>query len=391
MRSLRRLPRTVVVLGLVSFCNDLASEMVTPLIPLLLATSLGAGPVALGLIEGLAEAVSSLLRLWSGRRSDWLGGRRKWLTFSGYLLSNLVRPLFGLVGAWPQLVALRATDRVGKGLRSAPRDALVADATVPELRGLAFGFHRAMDNGGAVAGSLLAAAILTFSSLDLSQVILVSALPGLLGVVLIAIGVKEDQHVLAVGGRMAALPLRWRALPARLRRYLLLLGLFTFARASETFIVLRGHDMGMTTVELLLLWAALSLAKSAAALRGGSLGDRIGHVRIVGFGWLAHGASFALLALAQAPLALWASSLLYGVATGFGEGAERAVVGELAPGAERGTAFGWYNMLLGVTAVPAGLAFGGVWHGYGAPAAFGAAGLIAIVAALWLRRPSARS
>jgi len=387
MSSLRRLPPTVVVLGLVSFFNDLASEMVTPLIPLVLATVLGAGPVALGLIEGTAEAVASFLKLWSGRHSDWLGGRRKWLTFWGYLLSNVVRPFFGTVTGWPQLAALRTIDRVGKGIRTAPRDALVTDKTPVELRGLAYGFHRAMDNGGAMAGSLLAAAILATTSLDLTQVILLSALPGIVGVVLVAFAVKEDGTALAPAYRTPLPALRWRALPPALRVYFVVVGLFAFARASETFIVLRGHDLRMGAAELLLLWAAMSFAKAVAALRGGRLADRWGHVRVVQLGWAAHGASFGLIALlATTPATLWVTALLYGLATGFGEGAERAVVGELAPGAERGTAFGWYNMTLGLTAIPAGLVFGGVWQSFGAPSAFGLGAALALVAAAALRR-----
>lgn len=387
MSSLRRLPSTVIVLGLVSFFNDLASEMVTPLIPLVLATILGAGPIALGLIEGTAEAVASFLKLWSGRHSDWLGGRRKWLTFWGYLVSNVVRPFVGGVSAWPQLAALRSIDRVGKGIRTAPRDAMVTDKTPVELRGLAYGFHRAMDNGGAMAGSLLAAAILSATSLNLSQVILLSALPGLIGVALVAFAVQEDGQALAPAQRVPLQPLRWSTLPAVLRSYLVAVGLFSFARASETFVVLRGHDLGMDAAQLLLLWAGMSFAKALAALRGGRLADRWGHGRIVQLGWIAHGASFTLIALlAATPATLWATALLYGLATGFAEGAERAVVGELAPATDRGTAFGWYNMTLGLTGIPAGLVFGGIWQGLGAASAFGVAAALALVAAVALRR-----
>jgi hypothetical protein len=185
-----RLPRTVIALGLVSFFNDLASEIVVPLVPILLATVLGAGPVALGLIEGVADAIAAALRLWSGRRSDQLGGRRKGLVLAGYALSNLVRPLLALAGSWMSVLVLRSLDRVGKGLRTAPRDALVSDATPAAMRGYAYGFQRALDNGGAVGGSLIAAGVLAWSTIGLQQMILLSVIPGALAVLCVVFGVR---------------------------------------------------------------------------------------------------------------------------------------------------------------------------------------------------------
>lgn len=207
-----RLPGTVIVLGFVSFLNDLASDMVVPLIPILLATVLHAGPVALGMVEGVADAVAAFLKLWSGRYSDRLGGRRKKLTLFGYLLSNVARPLLGVAASWVSVLLLRSVDRVGKGLRSAPRDALVAEAAPPEIRGFAFGFHRALDNAGAVGGSLAAAAVLAWSSLSLPQVILWSAVPGLLGVLLVAVGVREAAAPAARPAPTPLPPLSWPGL-----------------------------------------------------------------------------------------------------------------------------------------------------------------------------------
>lgn len=396
------LPRVVVALGLVSFCNDLASEMVTPLIPILLAAVLGAGPVALGVIEGLAEAIAAWFKLWSGRRSDLWGGRRKPFILGGYFLSNLVRPLMGLATSWGMVAGLRGLDRVGKGLRSAPRDALVGDATPLAMRGRAFGFNRALDNGGAMAGALLAAACLTWTPLTLTQIILLSALPGLAGVALVAFAVRDvpapaqSAQPSSPAKLAARLPsLSWRHVAPRLRRYLLILGLFTLARASETFVVLRGHELQMSVPLLLLLWAALSLAKALTAWVGGHYSDRFGHARLVLVHWLAHGASFLLLAGVQSPAMLWTAALVYGVCAGLGEGAERALVGELSelkrePGddpaqpAQRGTSFGWYNLVLGVAAIPAGLLFGTLWQAFGAATAFACAGLLAWLAALLL-------
>lgn len=374
------LPRAVVVLGLISFFNDLASEMVTPLIPILLASVLGAGPVALGLIEGVADALASLLRLGSGRLSDRLG-RRKGLVVLGYGLSNLVRPLFGLAGHWAGLLALRATDRVGKGLRTAPRDALVADVAPEAMRGQAYGLQRALDNGGAMAGSLLAAAMLAWGGMDLQHVILLSALPGLAALLLIAFSVREPPRRAPVPSK----PLVWRGLPPAMRRFLVVLAGFGLARASETFVVLRGHELGMSVVSLLLLWAAFSLAKSLAAGRGGRWADRVGRRRFVIWGWLAYAAGFLLLAFVSSAAALWWVTPAYGLLIGLSEGAERAVVADLATAAEGGTAFGWYNMILGLTAIPGGIAFGLVWQFFGAAAAFVCAALVALAAAAALR------
>jgi hypothetical protein len=201
-----KLPRTVLVLGFVSFFNDLASEIVVPLIPILLTSVLGAGPVALGLIEGVADAVAAVLKLWSGRRSDLMGGRRKTLVVAGYALSTLARPLLGLAGSWITVLLLRSVDRVGKGLRTAPRDALVADATAADIRGYAYGFHRALDNAGAVGGSLIAAAVLAFSAVSLPQMILLSAIPGFAAVLCLMLGVREARPAGAGSGSAAHAP-----------------------------------------------------------------------------------------------------------------------------------------------------------------------------------------
>jgi MFS family permease len=377
-----RLPRTIIALGLVSLFNDLASEIVVPLIPILLTTVLGAGPVALGVIEGVADAVAALLKLWSGRRSDALGGRRKGLTLAGYLLSNIARPLLGLAGSWAGVLVLRSVDRVGKGLRTAPRDALIADAVPAQMRGYAYGFNRAMDNGGAVGGSLIAAAVLSWSHVGLTQMILLSAIPGFVAILVLAIGVKENRSPAASA---APPPLSFSVLSGGMRRYLAVVGLFTLARASETFILLLGHQRGAAVVELLLLWAALSLAKAATSTLGGRVADRIPRGSVVAISWSAFAATFALFAVFQGQQALWLITVAYGLFAGFGEGAERAVISDFAAERERGTAFGWYNLVLGVAAIPGGLLFGGLWHYYGAAASFLTAGALALLAALLLR------
>ena len=366
---------------MVSFCNDLASEMVTPLIPVLLAAVLGAGPVALGVIEGTAETIAALLKLWAGRHSDLWGGRRKPYVVGGYLLSNAVRPLFGLAGSWPLVAALRGVDRIGKGLRTAPRDALLADATPPELRGLAYGFHRAMDNGGAMGGALLAAACLAWTPLSLAEVILYSAIPGTLVALLVIFGLQDPPHAAAPAAITP--PLLWRGLSPDLRRVLPVIGLFTLARASETFIVLRGHELGVGVAGLLLLWAAMSAMKALTAWLGGGLSDRLGHRTMTLCAWFAVAAAFTGLATVSSLTSLWIAGIVYGVLAGLGEGAERALIGQLASAEQRGTAFGWYNLVTGAVALPSGLLFGGLWQWAGGGIAFaGAAAISALAAAI---------
>lgn len=383
-----KLPRTVIVLGLVSFFNDFASDIVIPLIPILLATVLAAGPVALGFIEGVADAVASLIKLWSGRHSDVMSGRRKGLAVAGYTLSNIARPLLGLAGSWPVILVLRSIDRIGKGLRSAPRDALVADATPAHMRGYAFGFHRAMDNGGAVAGSLAAAAALAWSGLSLTEVILWSAVPGFVSVLLLGAGVKEEKVAavpVAAQAPVVLPPLRWSVLSLSMRRYLLVLVLFTFARASETFILLLGHQLGLSVVELLLLWSALNLCKASTSTWGGQLADSMGRGALMLVGWTTFSISFLLFGTVGDGIGLWAVSIFYGFCAGMSEGAERAIISDYAEPRERGTAFGWYHLMVGIAAIPAGLLFGSIWQFQSAAMAFFFAGGLAAFAALLLR------
>jgi Major Facilitator Superfamily len=260
-----RLPASVVVLGWVSFLNELSSQIVAPLIPLLLATVLGAGPVALGLIEGFADAVASLLKLWAGRRSDVLGQKRKGFIVGGYGLSVIARPLIGLAINWPMVLLLRSLDRAGKGLRGAPRDALVADATPKQLQGRAYGLNRALDYAGAVGGSLIAAAALTYVSDKISTIIFLSVIPGVLALLLLVF-VVQDVPALATDQKQKVVPpLRWSALSAPSRRFLAVLIVFSCSRASESFILLRAHELGMSTVMVLLLWALLCAIQSGVA------------------------------------------------------------------------------------------------------------------------------
>ena len=383
-QSSRPLPRAVVVLGVVSLLNDFASEMVVPLIPLLLATVLAAGPAALGLIEGVADAVSNLLKLWAGRRSDAPGARRKPFVVIGYLLSNIARPLIGISGSWLTVLTIRITDRIGKGVRTAPRDALLADVIVDGQAGRAYGFTRALDHVGGVIGALAAAAVVYFGTERLDIVIALSAIPGIAAVLLIVVAVKEPRRHIAPAAP-ASLP-RWSALPPALQRYLLTLGLFMLGRIPETFLLLRGHELGMSVVELLLFWAALHVVKAGLSEFAGRYADRIGRRPIIVGGWLVYAVVLFVLAFVDSAAGLWGLGLALGIYFGVAEGAERALVRDLAAAHARGTAFGWYHMVAGISAIPAGLALGGLWSYAGVTVAFVASSAVTGLAAFVLLR-----
>jgi MFS family permease len=379
-----KLPATVIAIGLVSFLNDMASEMVTPFIPILIATVLGAGPVILGLVEGVADAAASFLKLWAGRYSDFKHGRRKRLMVFGYALSNLARPLLGLVSSWGALLLLRSLDRAGKGLRTAPRDALLADSTHTDIHGLAYGFHRAMDNAGALGGTLLAIAALSWMHWPVGEVILWSGLPGALVLLVLIFGVREPPRLEVKQEKLRA-PLAWSLLSINMRRYLWVLVLFTFARASETFILLRGNELGMSLVQVLLLWATLNVSKSATSLLGGRLADAFGKRRLTIISWSGYALNFFMLGMVERGNALWIVTVLYGSMIGLGEGSERALISLYADERERGTAFGWYHLAVGMSAIPAGVLFGAVWHYWNANMAFLFAGTLALLSVLLLR------
>ncbi len=361
----RRLPTLVVVLAWVSFFNDAASDMVIPLVPLLFVGSYGGGALALGLMEGMADTVSSVMRLWAGRLADRGGYKREKLVWGGYLLSNMVRPALALAGSWAPAILLRSLDRVGKGLRSAPRDALLADATDNAMRARAFGFQRALDNAGAMTGALVAAIVLMTEHLSIQQIILWSALPGVLATTVVLVGVRDHRvqknhaHVSRPVGQNALAG--WRDLPSLAHRYLGILLLFSFARVSETFIVLRGHELGMSASILMLLWASLSFTKSLGSHWGGVLADRFLRFHVLCLSWGGMGAGLLGFAGVSGIWGLWGVTAAYGLFAGLGEGIERALMGDLAHDGQRGTAYGWYNMTLGLASVPAGLFFGGLW------------------------------
>ena len=369
---LTSLPRTVIVLGLVSLLNDAASEMIAPLLPFFLTTTLGAGPVVVGLIEGVAEATSSLLKLVSGWLAD-RGWSSKHLVVGGYTLSNMTRPLIGLAFTWSWVLLLRFSDRVGKGLRTAPRDAMIAGAVDNKVRGRAFGFHRAMDHAGAMIGPLLAFALLQ-SEVELRHVFLMSIIPGILVVLLLIFGVTATTPATATPSPQR---LSWSALDRRLRGLILSTGGLAFAAAPEVFLVLWAQAHGLAIVWIPLLWAAAHAVKGAVAIPMGSFSDRAGRLPVVIIGWCVRIVMLTLLATNNDNIAMiWFLFLAYAGALASTEGAERALIGDFAPREQKATAFGLYHMLTGILALPGAVLFGAIWQWFGmTPAFLTAAGL----------------
>ena len=375
MALMPKLAPNVRVLALVSLLTDVASEMIYPLLPLFLSTVLGTTAAGLGVIEGLAESVSSLLRLPAGWWSDRIG-RRKPLVVLGYGLAAVARPLVGLAHSTGQVLAIRLTDRFGKGIRSAPRDALIADSVAPAERGYAFGVHRAADSLGAVLGPLVAWALLSRHWVDLRELFLWAAVPGLLSTVLVVLLVRETAGaavVAAPADRAAPVPLAERldgALGRAFWRYLAALFVFTLGASSDAFLLLRASQLGVATALIPILWALLHVVKSSSTVLGGALSDRLGRRPLILGGWAVYAATYLGFALADRQWHAWALFLVYGLYFGATEGVEKAMVADLVPAHRRGTAFGWFNAALGVGALPASVLFGLVWERVGAAQAF---------------------
>lgn len=370
----------VLILGLVSFFTDVSSEMIYPLLPLFLTGVLGAGPAFLGLIEGVAESTSSLLKLFSGIVSDRVR-RRKNLVLLGYSISALMRPLIGFAGSALAVLLIRTGDRVGKGIRTSPRDALIADSVDASVRGKAYGFHRSMDHAGALVGPLIATLLLTYFVTDLRTVFWLAAIPGLIAVLLIVWKVSETDRISLVKA-----PVRLSLLPAGpLRRYLLILFLFTLGNSSDAFLLLKAGTLGVPIYRIPLLWTFFHLVKMLSTMPFGALSDRIGRRGVIVAGWCVYSLSYLGYGFATSEWQIWLLFAFYGLFFGLTEGVEKAYLADMADPALRGAAFGCYNFAIGAGAFPASLLFGMIWQRFGgvAPFVFGA-GLAAVSAMLLL-------
>lgn len=375
-----RLHPTVRRLGIVSLLTDASSEMIYPLLPAFLTGTLRAGPALVGLVEGLAEMTAALVKVLSGRVSDQMR-RRKPLVVIGYGLSSMVRPLVALAVAPVHVLLVRVVDRVGKGVRGAPRDALVAAVTPAEDRGRAFGFQRALDHAGAMLGPLLAAAALAVLH-DLRLVFALAAIPGVLAVVALVHGVHEDPPA----ARLDATPLPRLSLRLEpgLVRYLAVVAVFSLGNSSDAFLLLRAQEAGLALPLVPAVWALHHLVKAGASTGAGGLSDRIGRRRAIVIGWGVYALAYAGFARAQTPWAVTALFAFYGLFHAMSEGAERAIVADLAGEATRGRAYGLFHAVSGLALLPASLLTGALWQRFGAAAALGTGAALAAVAAVAL-------
>jgi MFS family permease len=386
---LKRLGRNVVALGVVSLLTDLSSEMIYPLLPVFLSTTLGASATMLGVIEGIAESTAGVLKFASGWWSDKLG-KRKPLVVAGYTLASIARPLVAVAQSANQVLLIRFTDRVGKGIRTAPRDALIADSVNEDSRGVAFGFQRAADHAGAVIGPLLAFVLLGAVGMDIRTVFLLASVPAALSVVVLVAAVREggSRAERGSGGNVvgSAGGVADGGLGAPLWRLLAVIFLFTLGCSTDAFLLLRAADLGVPIALLPILWAMLHVVKSLSSTPGGALSDRRGRRPVLLAGWVLYAVVYLGFAYAQSEWHVWALFAVYGCYFGLVEGTEKALVADMVPAARRGAAFGAFNLTVSAAALPASLIFGLIWDRAGAATAFqfGAAIAIAACAALLL-------
>lgn len=373
--------------------------MIYPLLPVFLTSVLGAGPAFLGWVEGLAESTASVLKLVSGWLSD-RRRRRKGLTVAGYVLASVARPLVAAAQAPWHVLAVRFADRVGKGVRTAPRDALLAGSVTADRRGLAFSFHRGMDHVGAILGPAVAAALLLLWPGDLRRVFWLAAIPAALSVLVLIVWVREPAPAppaAAAGGDPSGASAHpgGRRLPRGFWSYLGAVLLFTLGNSTDAFLLLRAQSLGVDVAALPLLWAALHVSKAACSVPGGVWSDRAGRKAAILGGWSVYALVYAGFAFADAAWHAWALFGLYGFFYGLTEGPERAWTVDFVPAGRRGTALGAYHLAVGVAALPASVLFGLVWERWGAATAFLLGAGLAVAAGLWLalavRVPSQRA
>jgi len=365
--NFKGIPPQVFILGLVSFLTDFSSDMVYPLLPVFLIQYLGAGQGFVGLIEGFAESTAAFFTLVSGFLADRARDRSK-LVLGGYSLSSLARPLIALAWHPWAVFCIRFMDRVGKGIRTSPRDALIADQVEPSVRGKAYGLHRSMDHAGAIVGPLAATLILAYGTKDLRHLFLLAGIPGALAVLLILWKVREVLPVERPLKTVQRQPLR--VPKGKLRTYLIIVFLFVLSCSSDAFLLLRVSQLGVSKVQLPLIWMVFNMVKMSATMPLGALSDKLGRRHVILFGWIVYTLVYLGFGMANAPWHAWVLFISYGLFYGFTEGSERALLADYAPQGERGQAFGWYYFLIGLGSLPASLLFGWIWQIYGSGRAF---------------------
>lgn len=376
--------QNIFFLGLVSLFTDISSEMIYPLLPVFLISVLGVGPTFVGLVEGVAEATASFLKLFSGWISD-RRQKRKFLVVSGYTLSTLTRPLVAAATAGWHVLFIRFLDRVGKGIRTSPRDALIADSTPESEHGKAFGFQRALDHTGAVIGPLIAFFLLTFITQQYRTLFLLAYLPGIIALTLLILGVKERKAA-QPGPSSQPVQLTLRPFDRRFKIFLLIIILFSLGNSSDAFLILKAKEAGVSVSLLPILWAVLHISKSLSATPGGILSDRYGRRKMIIAGWILYSGVYFGFASAQTSATVWLLFAVYGLFYGLTEGGERALVANLVQPHLRGTAYGLYHFSIGLSTLPASLLMGFLWETYSPKAAFSLGAILAFLAAalLWL-------
>lgn len=381
----KRIPRPVWLLGWTSLFTDAATEMIYPLLPVFLSRVLGAGAISLGLIEGVAEAVNSVLKVGSGWLSD-RRARRRPIVIAGYAISSAARPLIAGAGAWTQVLVIRALDRTGKGIRTAPRDAMLAAFADPVARGRIFGFHRAMDHAGAIVGPLAATAFLTVFPEEYRLLFALTAIPGAAAVALLFFVDEEDglRHRSDAAGPHLARAVAVRRLPRRLWALLGIILLFSLGNSADAFLLLRLTDALGAATYIPLLWAGLHAIKASLATWGGALSDRVGRKQVIAAGWIVYAVVYLGFAWSSSAPALVLWFLAYGVYFSLAEGAEKALVADLTPPELHGTAFGLYNAALGLGLLLASIGFGLLYERFSPAAAFATGAALGGLAALLL-------
>src|SRR5262245_28360368 len=386
----RNLPTNVFALSFVAFLNDVSSDIIYPLLPAFLALTLGASPFAIGLIEGFAESVASILKLFSGYLSDKLHAR-KLLVFLGYALAAITRPLLAFVTNWEQVSFVRMTDRAGKGIRGAPRDALLATSVPREERGMVFGFNRAADHMGAVIGPVIAFLLLSWLAADTrnptaseyQQVFLFASVPVVIGLFVIVFFVREEKRPIKQA-EFAPVKLSLAEFDGNFKRFMAVIALFTLSNSTDAFLLLRAQQAGISPPVLPLLWMALHFSKVCSSIVFGSLSDKVGRKKLIFAGWTLYALVYAGFAFVGSAWQAWILFIIYGMFFGLTEGVEKAMVADMVEEEKRGTAFGLYNLAIGITVFPASLLFGLIWDRVNAQSAFLVSAGISILAALLL-------
>lgn len=395
--SRHRLHPNVWALTIVSFLTDVSTEMLVNLLPLFLLNVLGVGTALIGLIEGVAEATASLVKLFSGMLSDRLG-RRKPLAVLGYGLSTIAKPFLYFATTWLGVLAVRFIDRLGKGIRTAPRDALLAGSVEQKQRGFAFGLHRAGDTAGAFVGLAIAALIIysnqfgqvTLDQATFQKIVLASIIPAVLAVLVLVVGVREVKAPGPAAGRSPSIKVGWSNLGFRFKAFLVVIILFTLGNSSDAFLILRGQERGLDLLQVMAMLLSFTAAYTIISGPAGLLSDKVGRRRVILAGWSVYALIYLALAFARDGYQVWLLFTLYGIYYALTEGVARAYVADLVPQALRGTAYGLFYAAVGLTALPAsliaGLLWGGIgpWSGFGPGAPFFFGALLAALAGFLL-------